>query len=765
MKRCGLLVLFFCLPISFLFVVECASEAFAEIKIGILAKRGKERCMDEWQATADHLTAATPYSVIIVPLDFSEVHPAVGNAEVDFILTNPAMYASLENRFGVSRIATLLNKYENGVTSLFGGVIFCKSGNNAIRSISDLKKKSFMAVDERSFGGWAVGWRHFLSMGLDPFDDFSSLTYGGTHDAVVYAVRDGKVDAGIVRTSTLERMAAEKKINLADFFVLDPQVDPSFPLLLTTRLYPEWPFAKLKNVSGELSTLFALELFKIPANSVAALKSNTGGWIIPLDYQPIHECLKELKLDPYADLGRVSLLEGVRQHWQWVGGAGLVLFLTLLSSVYLKRMNNKLSVTMEMLDHELRQRRNAETRLKSFKHCLDNIHDFVFMFKPDNLRFFYVNHGAVRQTGYSEQELLLMSPKDIRTDYDEKTFREMFQPLLDGTKAALAHETVFWHKDGYAFPVEIRVQYIDIEGGEGRFVLIGHDISEREREEKEKKKMETRLLHSQKLESVGQLAAGIAHEINTPTQYVETNVEFFADAFKDINNLMEKLRDLLALLKEKEGNSELIAEFERELEDFDWDFLSHEIPLSISQSREGLKRVAKIVLAMKTFSHPGSKEKSPANINEILETTLIVARNEWKSVADVQMDLEADLPAVPCHPDEMGQVFLNILVNGVHSIVEKQERGDEAGKGLIAIRSLRNDGWVEVRITDSGLGIPDFIHDRIFDPFFTTKEVGKGSGQGMAIARDVVVTKHKGTIAFETEQGKGTTFIVRLPLV
>ncbi len=207
---------------------------------------------------------------------------------------------------------------------------------------------------------------------------------------------------------------------------------------------------------------------------------------------------------------------------------------------------------------------------------------------------------------------------------------------------------------------------------------------------------------------------------------------------------------------------DLIEACEAETQRADLDYVTEEIPRAIAQTTEGVERVAKIVRAMKDFAHPGSDEKVPVNLNAAIESTVTVSRNEWKYVADVKTDLDPDLPPVPCLLSQLNQAMLNMIVNAAHAIAETVKVAGQ--KGLITIASRRDGDAAEIRITDTGTGIPEEIRPKIFDPFFTTKEVGKGTGQGLAIARSVVVGKHQGTIAVESEVGKGTTFIIRLPL-
>ncbi len=288
------------------------------------------------------------------------------------------------------------------------------------------------------------------------------------------------------------------------------------------------------------------------------------------------------------------------------------------------------------------------------------------------------------------------------------------------------------------------------------FLLLGADITER-------RIMESQLVQALKLESIGLLAAGIAHEINTPTQYVGDNTRFLRDAFSDLLKVQESFGQLLEGCRTGSVTAGQIADVDTALERADIGYLTEEIPKAIQQSLEGLERVTRIVRAMKDFAHPGTGEKTPVDINKAIDSTATVARNEWKYVADLVTDFAPALPPVPCLPGELNQVFLNVIINAAHAIAAA--RGDEsAPKGLITIRTSRDGKWVEIRVSDTGTGIPEGIRSRVFDPFFTTKGIGKGTGQGLSVSHDVVVKKHGGTIAFETEVGKGTTFTIRLPL-
>jgi len=278
----------------------------------------------------------------------------------------------------------------------------------------------------------------------------------------------------------------------------------------------------------------------------------------------------------------------------------------------------------------------------------------------------------------------------------------------------------------------------------------------------EQLQLEQQLGQAQKLESIGQLAAGIAHEINTPTQYVNDNTVFLQRAFGSLLEAAQGSETLLEAARRGALGDDEIEQFAAVLKKAKLDFLQKQVPPAFDQSLEGLKRVSKIVGAMKEFSHP-AQDKTNVDLNRAIQSTITVASNEWKYVAEINTEFDPALPPVYCLPGAFNQVVLNIIVNAAHAIGDVVGDGGN-GRGLITVSTQQVNDWAEVRISDTGAGMPAEVRARIFDAFFTTKEVGKGTGQGLAIAYNVVVEKHGGTIDVESEPGQGTTFIIRLPL-
>jgi two-component system, NtrC family, sensor kinase len=279
-------------------------------------------------------------------------------------------------------------------------------------------------------------------------------------------------------------------------------------------------------------------------------------------------------------------------------------------------------------------------------------------------------------------------------------------------------------------------------------------------EMKERRLLESQLVQAQKLESIGQLAAGIAHEINTPIQYVGDSVQFLRAAMTDINGLLDHHRRILETLLASDPQSQILASTQAAEQAVDFEFLRAEMPRALARTLEGIERVTTIVRAMKEFSFPSAQEHSPTDMNCALENTLIVASHEYKHVATVDKQF-ADLPLVKCNIGELNQVFLNLIVNAAHAI---ETSGQTVATGKISIRTAAANGMAEIAISDNGCGIPPEIANKVFDPFFTTKEVGRGTGQGLSIAYGTVVTRHGGTLTFESAVGVGTTFYVRIPI-
>jgi PAS domain S-box-containing protein len=365
----------------------------------------------------------------------------------------------------------------------------------------------------------------------------------------------------------------------------------------------------------------------------------------------------------------------------------------------------------------------------------------------------YVNRKFSDCTGYSREEVVGKNPRILNSGRSSpEHYRNLWATITQGK---------VWHgefcnkkKNGEIYwDVSSITPITDPKGAITHFLAIKEDITER-------RALESQLRHAQKLEGIGQLAAGIAHEINTPTQFVTDNLTFLRDSWQSTHELLEQyrkaIRDAAPMLPP--GTAAALQQAEQSC---DLAFIAAEVPRAIDQSLDGALRVARIVRAMKEFSHPDSADKTATDLNKAIESTVTVARNEWKYVSELVTEFDAALPPVVCYPGDINQVVLNLIVNAAHAIKEKVHDGE---KGRITVGTRIRGECAEIFVADTGKGIPEAIQTRVFDPFFTTKEVGKGTGQGLALAYTVVVKKHAGKIWFETKLGQGTTFFITLPI-
>ena len=417
----------------------------------------------------------------------------------------------------------------------------------------------------------------------------------------------------------------------------------------------------------------------------------------------------------------------------------------------------------EDLEKEIKQREDIQEILAKEKELLSitlmSIQDGVISTDKDGVITLF-NQAAENITGFSQEDGLGKTCQEIVRILDDTTGEVSSDPLKmllqNNARKAQKHLTLI-NKNGDRILIYRSIAPVCTNRGElVGYVMIITNITEQ-------KRIESKLALSQKMESIGQLSAGIAHEINTPMQYVGDNTHFFNEAFQtilDILNTYDELREPNLTL---DDITQILDKIQKKKETLDLTFFIGEIPAAIQQSLDGIDRVRKIVLAMKSFSHPGQKEKSPADINQGIDATITISRNEWKYIAELETDLDPNLPMVNCEIGEINQVILNMIINSTHAIQDAKSRGKD-GMGKIIIKTRAIGDHVEISIQDNGAGIPEANLSRVFDPFFTTKDVGKGTGQGLSLAHNTIVNQHKGSIDVKSVIGEGTSFIIQLPV-
>jgi PAS domain S-box-containing protein len=449
-------------------------------------------------------------------------------------------------------------------------------------------------------------------------------------------------------------------------------------------------------------------------------------WVMPgTDGLEVCRRVRSANLPHYV---YIILLTGRKDANDLVAGLAAGADDYLAKPVNLDELSHRLRAGCRVLESEGRHRMFAEIAS-----------DGIAMMEQGRIQF--ANRAVGMIFGYGAHELIGLAFSELAPGFERRLEKVNARPALsnlsDNVRSWPPIEINGKHRSGRELFLE--VSFCESMDSSHRTVLAAMI-----RDATERRVLEGQRVQAQKLESIGQLAAGIAHEINTPIQYIGDNGKFLEDAFRELMGLLGSLRPT-------PGS-----------DDTDIEYLKAEIPKAIGQLLQGVDHVARIVRAMKEFSHPGPVDKQPLDINHAIECTSLISKNEWKYVADLTTDFAPDLLPVPCLAGEFNQVILNLIVNAAHAIGDVV--GQSGDKGIIHISTRRHGTSAEIRVSDTGTGIPEAIQSRIFDPFFTTKGVGKGTGQGLAIAHSVVVQKHGGTIGLESSSGSGTTFVIQIPL-
>jgi PAS domain S-box-containing protein len=395
---------------------------------------------------------------------------------------------------------------------------------------------------------------------------------------------------------------------------------------------------------------------------------------------------------------------------------------------------------------------------------LETVPEAIY-FKDRQSRFLRVSRALATKDGCNDPARLIgLTDFDRFTvDHAQPAYETEQEIIRTGEPVINLEEKETWPDGRVTWASTSKFPLRDRDGTIVGTFGISRNITQQKKDELSRREIESKLQLAQRLESIGQLAAGIAHEINTPTQFISDNARFLQDAFRQLERAIAALRKVQTAATRQADLAAIAAETDSVLTACETDYFLEEIPRTLDQSLEGLGRVAKIVRSLKEFSHPENANRTQANLNHAIETAVAVSRHEWKYVADVVTELDPQLPKVPCIVDAFNQVILNLVINAAHAIGSALKKTG-ALKGTITIRTRAEPAHVVVEVQDTGTGIAPEHQHRIFEPFFTTKEVGKGTGQGLSLVHTVVVSQHGGTIEFTTETGRGTTFFVRLPL-
>ena len=382
-----------------------------------------------------------------------------------------------------------------------------------------------------------------------------------------------------------------------------------------------------------------------------------------------------------------------------------------------------------------------------YRTLIDKLNEAVYLII--DRKFEIVNQKFLDLLEITEEELSLpgFNMFNFVSEESKNILKERSRNIKQGKNIPKKYDMILITKKGNEKEVEISETFLNFNGKIATQGVV-RDLTKI-------RKAETQIRHLQKMEAIGTLAAGIAHEINTPSQFVNDNLNFL----KEVNIEFEPIYKFLSDVKK---TNRTIEELKQIIENIDLEYLQTEVPIAIEQSIDGVQRIAKIVAAMRDFSHAGPKEKVAANVHKLINSSLTISRNAWKYIAKIEKDFDDSIPPIVCLASDLGQVFVNIIINAAHALEEKFNNS-ETLQGKISIKTINKGNDIEIIFSDNGIGMSKKVQKRIFDPFFTTKDVGKGTGQGLAIAYDIIVDKHHGSINVESEENIGTKLSIILP--
>ncbi|MBF0506616.1 MAG: PhnD/SsuA/transferrin family substrate-binding protein [Nitrospirae bacterium] len=457
-----------------------------DIRIGVLANSGPEKCRKMWNPTARYLSEKLPkYKFTIVPLSFDKISTAVRNQEVDFLLANPFIYMDFEVKYGISHMATLKNKFSDDYP-LFGGVIFTRSDNPGIYKLRDLAGKKFVAVAPASLGGWLAALRELKKGEIDPYKDFAGLQFTGDHDAAIYAVLEGKADAGTVNTNEFADLIRRGKIKPGDFRVIVPEwigISKEFPYPVSTRLYPDWPFAKLRRTPEDLATKVAIALLRMDGKDEAARAANCYGWSYPLNYQSVDELRKELISVGYSGLEEMSVRD-ILYKYKMVFILAFIMFVILL-------------IVFILLAHLYMRTKRSEGSLieseKKLKDITSSLAEGIYVLDEQG-NIIFMNPKAEHLLGWTFTELSGKKAHDIvhgrKADGSPLSLEEcgIYNVIRAGIPFVSRNE-VFTRKDGTIFPISVVASPIMENDKVVAAVTAFRDITERKQIEAEREKL------------------------------------------------------------------------------------------------------------------------------------------------------------------------------------------------------------------------------------------------------------------------------------
>ncbi len=756
--------------------------------IAVLAHRGAEQAIQRWAPTAHYLSEKVPgYRFVVHPVDLEGMRTAVEQESIHFTLTNPGNYVELEADYGASRIASLLSREGNSVRVRYGAVIISAADSDILR-LTDLRGHSFMAVSQQAFGGFQMAWREMAEQGIDPFADFSDLRFAGfPQDRIVLAVRDAQVDAATVRATTLARMIDAGIVDAADFHILNAQTIADSPLPVSTRLYPEWPFATLKHTPKEVATAVARALLAMPDQHQAAIAARSAGWTVPLDYSPVNELMQVLQIGPYAMLREVSVTAFLNRYRYWFIGAALLLIGLMLLNGYISRTNHRLKETERELRREIVQRERSQEALARYRDTLEE----QVSTRTRDLR---TTNQALENSRVALRELVRI------TSAPELSHEQRLRALLDAGRTYFEQPVAVLASVDDASPAVYCAAGLESGDTDESSRALNNQCASRliQHHGDPLDIPDTRKLRpapSSCIDNGWHTYLGAAVLIDT---HVHATLEFAGREARS-EPLSQWDREMLKVMAQWIGDElarqhaldsqqrhraelarvsrmstigEMAASLAHELNqpltgaiNYSSGCLrmlrqgnadSARLIQGMERAVEGANLAADIIRQVREFVQKGDDRRVPVDLNHAIRDVVALAATELRRHdVELELDLDPALPDVEGNLIQLEQVILNLVRNAIDAMEQTP-----AAKRRLRIRTCKEQGWVSVRADDTGAGIPDDSLPRIFDAFFSTKQ--EGMGIGLSISRSIIEA-HQGRISARTSDTQGAEFRFDLP--
>lgn len=625
-----------------------------ELKIGISITGQGVDLMQRWQPTLNYLNQQVEdRTFVLIPMYDETMKEAVEFGQVDFVIPHPGLYIELESQFGVNRVATFRNLLGNESHTVFGSVIFTSGDRDDLDSLKDLRQQEIVAVHDNTVGDWLSIKRELVDANINPDRRLADVRFVGNARKVLTEVLEGRADAGVLRADQLKKLAASRRSRRMSIKVLNPRNFLQYPLPVSTRLYPEKPFAALNHVPQDLVQQVAIALLSIEPASDAATQLNSAGWAIPLSYQSVNDVYRQLQLGPYANPGNFDLRAILWHYKRWILTV-ICLLIMGATTIYIQR-------------REINRRRRSELALQQ-----------------------------------SQSQL-------------QQRSNELEQALtkLQNTQA--------------------------------------------------------QLIQTEKMSSLGQLMAGIGHEINNPVNFIHGNIHYATQYTHD-------LLQLLTLYHHAYPNpSSAIRDLEAEI---DVNFVFDDLPKLLSSMQLGSERIRDILHSLRIFSRVDEAELKAVNLHEGIDSTLMILQHRLKAkhnrLCIRVFKHYGEMPDVECYAGQLNQVFMNILSNAIDALEERTISAGAAESSQVYPYCTIPTIWIETQVSsentarivfrNNGPDIPESVRRRLFNPFFTTKPIGKGTGLGLSISYQIITEKHGGTLQCQSSPEAGVAFIIDIPI-